>query len=153
MYSCNRNRPLLHIMSTWGIDFDTPINVPIYATGSGHLKQLYGGCSPLGVQFRWATGYPLIMATIGPPIFPLFPLLGPLVYSRRREREAGQLVGYAGLSGTTSTASHLHYDKTPSPQSLPVNHFSWAHLLLAMEIRWSNTLTPFSGQQTGKKAP
>ena len=34
--------------------------------------------------------------------------------------EAGQLVGYAGLSGTTTTASHLHYDET-SPQSLPVN--------------------------------
>ncbi|MDP6144301.1 MAG: hypothetical protein QF596_00855 [Acidimicrobiales bacterium] len=30
---------------TWGVDFDTPMNTPIYASGSGHLKQLYGGSS------------------------------------------------------------------------------------------------------------
>ena len=105
---------------TWGIDFDTPINVPIYATGSGHLKQLYGGCSPFGGSCNSGAGNWLSIdhgdhwsRYIHLSSFASGIAVGDWI-------EAGQLVGYAGLSGTTSTASHLHYDET-SPQSLPVN--------------------------------
>jgi len=105
---------------TWGIDFDTPINVPIYATGSGHLKQLYGGCSPFGGSCNSGAGNWLSIdhgdhwsRYIHLSSFATGIAVGDWI-------EAGQLVGYAGLSGTTSTASHLHYDET-SPQSLPVN--------------------------------
>ena len=105
---------------TWGIDFDTPINVPIYATGSGHLKQLYGGCSPFGGSCNSGAGNWLSIdhgdhwsRYIHLSSFASGIAVGDWI-------EAGQLVGYAGLSGTTSTASHLHYDET-SPQNLPVN--------------------------------
>ena len=64
------------------------------------------------------TGYPLITATIGHVIFIYHSFAG--IIGVGDWIEAGQLVGYAGLSGTTSTASHLHYDET-SPQNLPVN--------------------------------
>ncbi|MAK53444.1 MAG: hypothetical protein CL415_05670, partial [Acidimicrobiaceae bacterium] len=105
---------------TWGIDFDTPINVPIYATGSGHLKQLYGGCSMYGGSCNSGAGNWLSIdhgdhwsRYIHLSSFAAGIAVGDWI-------EAGQLVGYAGLSGTTSTASHLHYDET-SPQNLPVN--------------------------------
>ena len=105
---------------TWGIDFDTPINVPIYATGSGHIKQLYGGCSPYGGSCNSGAGNWLSIdhgdhwsRYIHLSSFATGIGVGDWI-------EAGQLVGYAGLSGTTSTASHLHYDET-SPQNLPVN--------------------------------
>ena len=105
---------------TWGIDFDTPINVPIYATGSGHLKQLYGGCSMFGGSCNSGAGNWLSIdhgdhwsRYIHLSSFAAGISVGDWI-------EAGQLVGYAGLSGTTSTASHLHYDET-SPQNLPVN--------------------------------
>ena len=136
---------------TWGIDFDTPINVPIYATGSGHLKQLYGGCSPFGGSCNSGAGNWLSIdhgdhwsRYIHLSSFAAGIAVGDWI-------EAGKLVGYAGLSGTTSTASHLHYDET-SPQIFQLTVFSSDHLLLAMEIRWSNTLTS-SGQQTGKQSP
>lgn len=105
---------------TWGVDFDTPVNVPIYATGSGHLKQLYGGCSMHGGSCNSGAGNWLSIdhgdhwsRYIHLSSFAAGIAVGDWI-------EAGQLVGYAGLSGTTSTASHLHYDET-SPQSLPVN--------------------------------
>ena len=105
---------------TWGIDFDTPIDVPIYATGSGHIKQLYGGCSPYGGSCNSGAGNWLSIdhgdhwsRYIHLSSFAAGIGVGDWI-------EAGQLVGYAGLSGTTSTASHLHYDET-SPQNLPVN--------------------------------
>ena len=97
---------------TWGIDFDTPINVPIYATGSGHLKQLYGGCSMYGGSCNSGAGNWLSIdhgdhwsRYIHLSSFAAGISVGDWI-------EAGQLVGYAGLSGTTSTASHLHYDET-----------------------------------------
>ena len=105
---------------TWGIDFDTPINTPIYASGSGHIKQLYGGCSPYGGSCNSGAGNWLSIdhgdhwsRYIHLSSFATGLSTGDWI-------EAGQLVGYAGLSGTTSTASHLHYDET-SPQNLPVN--------------------------------
>lgn len=113
---------------TWGIDFDTPINVPIYATGSGHLKQLYGGCSMYGGSCNSGAGNWLSIdhgdhwsRYIHLSSFAAGISVGDWI-------EAGQLVGYAGLSGTTSTASHLHYDET-SPQNLPVNRIFFGHFL------------------------
>ena len=113
---------------TWGIDFDTPINVPIYATGSGHLKQLYGGCSMYGGSCNSGAGNWLSIdhgdhwsRYIHLSSFAAGISVGDWI-------EGGQLVGYAGLSGTTSTASHLHYDET-SPQNLPVNRIFFGPFL------------------------
>jgi hypothetical protein len=113
---------------TWGVDFDTPINVPIYATGSGHLKQLYGGCSMFGGSCNSGAGNWLSIdhgdhwsRYIHLSSFAAGISVGDWI-------EAGQLVGYAGLSGTTSTASHLHYDET-SPQNLPVNRIFFGPFL------------------------
>ncbi|MEC7844246.1 MAG: peptidoglycan DD-metalloendopeptidase family protein, partial [Actinomycetota bacterium] len=113
---------------TWGVDFDTPINTPIYATGSGHLQQLYGGCSPYGGSCNSGAGNWLSInhgdhwsRYIHLSSFAAGLNVGDWI-------EAGQLVGYAGLSGTTSTASHLHYDET-SPQNLPVNRIFFGPFL------------------------
>jgi hypothetical protein len=84
------------------------------------LKQLYGGCSPFGGSCNSGAGNWLSIdhgdhwsRYIHLSSFATGIAVGDWI-------EAGQLVGYAGLSGTTSTASHLHYDET-SPQNLPVN--------------------------------
>ena len=113
---------------TWGIDFDTPINTPIYATGSGHIKQLYGGCSPYGGSCNSGAGNWLSIdhgdhwsRYIHLSSFATGIGVGDWI-------SAGQLVGYAGLTGTTSTASHLHYDET-SPQNLPVNRIFFGPFL------------------------
>ena len=113
---------------TWGIDFDTPINTPIYASGSGHIKQLYGGCSPYGGSCNSGAGNWLSIdhgdhwsRYMHLSSFATGLSTGDWI-------EAGQLVGYAGLSGTTSTASHLHYDET-SPQNLPVNRIFFGPFL------------------------
>ena len=122
------NGPCSTHHGTWGVDFDTPINTPIYATGSGHLQQLYGGCSPYGGSCNSGAGNWLSInhgdhwsRYIHLSSFAAGLNVGDWV-------EAGQLVGYAGLSGTTSTASHLHYDET-SPQNLPVNRIFFGPFL------------------------
>ena len=123
---------------TWGIDFDTPINVPIYATGSGHLKQLYGGCSMFGGSCNSGAGNWLSIdhgdhwsRYIHLSSFATGIAVGDWI-------EAGQLVSCAGLSGTTSTASPYIMMK-PRHKASQLTVFSSDHLLLAMEIRWSNT--------------
>jgi len=122
------NGPCATHHGTWGIDFDTPVNVPIYATGSGHLKQLYGGCSMYGGSCNSGAGNWLSIdhgdhwsRYMHLSSFAAGISVGDWI-------EAGQLVGYAGLSGTTSTASHLHYDET-SPQNLPVNRIFFGPFL------------------------
>gem|GEM_PF-1540494 len=113
---------------TWGVDFDTPMNTPIYASGSGHLKQLYGGCSPYGGSCNSGAGNWLSIdhddhwsRYIHLSSFATGLTVGDWI-------EAGDLVGYAGISGTNSTAAHLHYDET-SPQNLPVNRIFFGHFL------------------------
>jgi len=113
---------------TWGVDFDTPMNTPIYASGSGHLQQLYGGCSPYGGSCNSGAGNWLSIdhgdhwsRYIHLSSFAAGLSVGDWI-------EAGDLVGYAGLSGTTSTAAHLHYDET-SPQNLPVNRIFFGPFL------------------------
>jgi len=122
------NAPCQTHHSTWGIDFDTPMDTPIYATGSGHLKQLYGGCSPYGGSCNSGAGNWLSIdhgdhwsRYIHLSSFASGLTVGDWI-------EAGDLVGYAGISGTNSTASHLHYDET-SPQNLPVNRIFFGPFL------------------------
>ncbi len=114
--------------STWGIDFGLEFNDPIYASGSGQIQQKYGGCSAYGGSCNSGAGNWLSIdhgdhwsRYIHLSYFAANIEVGDWV-------EAGDLLGYAGMSGTTSTNTHLHYDET-SPQNLPVNRIFFGPFL------------------------
>ena len=99
----------------WAIDIDTAFGQPIFAAGSGTVRLVFGGCAPRGVidgGCNWRAGnYVTIqhgdymsrylhLASINPDLDVGDPI------------DAGTLVGWAGASGTSDGAVHLHYDET-----------------------------------------
>ncbi len=105
----------------WAIDIDMDLNEPVFAAGPGVVGWTDDGCAPQGgdggcnnragnyVAVDHGTHFSryIHLASIAPGIEIGAPIA------------AGQLVGYAGNSGTSgSGGSHLHYDEIDHPLSI-----------------------------------
>lgn len=110
----------------WAVDIDLPWEHPVYAAGSGVIRVADGGCNPRGGDL-WcnnrAGNYVAIQHDSAEPgrddylsryihLAVIAPGLEP-----GDEIKAGDLVGWAGASGTSDGGVHLHYDETtPYPE-------------------------------------
>ena len=104
----------------WAIDINMTFNEPIYAAGPGVVGWTGDGCSPTGGDpscHNGAGNYVAVdhgdhlsryihLASFAPGIEIGEPIA------------AGQLVGYAGQSGTRTSGPHLHYDEISHPISV-----------------------------------
>ncbi|MGI9624315.1 MAG: peptidoglycan DD-metalloendopeptidase family protein [Acidimicrobiales bacterium] len=110
----------------WAIDVNMEMNTPIYSAGPGEVAWIDGGCAPAGGDGGCnsrAGNYVAVdhgdhmsryihLASFAPGV------------ERGAPIAAGQLVGYAGNSGTTGTGmAHLHYDEINHPLSITDHRF------------------------------
>jgi murein DD-endopeptidase MepM/ murein hydrolase activator NlpD len=82
-----------------GIDLGVPVGTAVYATHSGYFRteQNYGGGTMIRGQggSGWSTVYAHLSRS---------------VVGTGKYVEAGQIIGYSGMSGAAVTGPHLHYE-------------------------------------------
>ncbi|MEM7287480.1 MAG: peptidoglycan DD-metalloendopeptidase family protein [Actinomycetota bacterium] len=102
---------------TWAIDFATPYDTKIRATGSGTVVGVFRGCDPAGGGGECNGGAGNIVVVSHGDYWSRYLHLSeiPKRINVGRQVHAGDVIGRAGASGTFG-ATHLHYDEyQPGP--------------------------------------